>query len=53
MSLPTIEIKSKVVQRGNSFYLLLPPPIKHNCGLEPQDECTIEMGPQNKIQITF
>ncbi len=53
MSLPKLEIKSKVVQRGNSYYLLLPPPIKHNCGIEPKDVCTIELSPQKKIQITF
>ncbi len=53
MSLPKVEIPSKIVKRGNSLYLLLPPPIKHNCGIEPGEACTIEMSPQKKIQITF
>lgn len=53
MSLPKVKIPSKVVQRGNSLYLLLPPPIKHNCNIGPGEECTIELGSQKKIQITF
>ena len=53
MSLLKVEIPSKIVKRGNSFYLLLPPPIKQNCDIEPKDECTIELGPQKNIQVTF
>lgn len=53
MPLPNVQIPSKIVKRGNSLYVLLPPPIKHSCNIEPGEECILIINNQKKVQITF
>lgn len=41
MTLQKIEIESRVVQRGNSTYVLIPSVVASNCDLQPGDICKI------------
>ena len=41
MTLSKVEIESRVVQRGNSTYLLIPSVVASNCDLQPGDSCRI------------
>ena len=53
MSQPKLIIPSKVVQRGHSLYVLMPPSIKHKCDLTPGLECSIILDSNNKLHLTF
>lgn len=48
-----IQIPSKVVKRGNSIYVLIPPAIRHNYDLKTGVKCNIIPDTHNRIHITF